>query len=133
MATDRGAPSLVALAAAFRSLEVAALRVRGVCDRVERLHGQGAELGDDEAVRLWAFAERTRVVTSRLRQYADDLADMLLMQFFSEGGGWPLTSEQEQEYREVLATLASREAEAHREGPASQSPPDNPRPAELDG
>ncbi len=133
MATDTGAPSLVALAAAFRSLEIAALRVRGVCDRVERLHAQGPELGDDEAARLWAFAERTRVVTSRLRQYADDLADMLLVQFFAEGGAWPLTSEQEQEYREVLATLASREAEAHREGLASKNSLDKPRPAELDG
>jgi hypothetical protein len=131
MPSEKGAPSLVALAAAFRSLEVAALRVRGVCDRVEGLQRQGAELGGDEAVRLWAFAERTRVATARIAQYADDLVDMLLAQFSAEGGWWPLTSQQEQEYRELLATLASREAEVHRDELNAEDPRN--KPPELDG
>jgi hypothetical protein len=115
MATYERAPSLVALAAAFKSLELAALQIRGVCDWVEGLGNEQHEFDRDELIRLWAFAERTRDITSGLRQDADELAHSLVRQYVGDDGAWPLTPEQEEEYHEVLATLASREADSHRE------------------
>jgi hypothetical protein len=121
MASELKAPSLVALAAAFRSLELAATHVRGVCEWVDRLEREEAQVTADEAVRLWTFAERTRAITSALEQDVERLTGALTARFLTEDGNWPLTPEQEQEYREVLATLASREAEGHR-GALDQPP-----------
>jgi hypothetical protein len=116
------APSLVALAAAFEALDVAALHVAGVREWVERVSAVNYELEDDEAVRLWAFVEQTREAVGRVRDDADRLAALLLEGFLGDRERWPLTPEQEREFHEVLATLGAREAEAHRAEVAEQRP-----------
>lgn len=108
------APSLVALAAAFEALDLAALQVAGVREWLERARAAKRELGDDEALRLWVFVERTRHALKRVADDSDGLAELLLDHFLTNGDGWPLSAEQEKEFHEVLATLAAREAEAHR-------------------
>ncbi len=106
------APSLVALAAAFEALDAAALQVRSVCEWVERLAGERS-LADDEASRLWAFAERTREVADRARGDADRLAGLLLRQFVAADGSWMLSENEERDLHEVLAALALSDSERH--------------------
>lgn len=107
------APSLVALAAAFEALNDAALHVTGVREWIERFEGE--PLDDEEAARLWVFAELTRQLSHRVRADADRLAELLVTQFLTEERAWPLTREQEREFHEVLATLSARDADSHRE------------------
>lgn len=107
------APSLVALAAAFEALNDAALHVTGVREWIERFEGEPFD--DEEAARLWVFAELTRQLSQRVRADADRLAEILVSQFLTEERAWPLTREQEREFHEVLATLSARDADSHRE------------------
>jgi hypothetical protein len=106
------APSLVALAAAFEALDGAALQVRGVYEWIQRL-GSERELRDEEASRLWAFAEKTREVADRVRSDADGLAQILLRQFVAPDGRWMLSEQEWRDLHEVLAALALSDAERH--------------------
>jgi hypothetical protein len=114
MSSNERAPSLVALAAAFQELDAGALYVRGVLDWLERLSGNGRAITAAEAVQLWAFAERTRGLAGRIDADTDRLRALLLQQFLTAEGEWPLTQDQEREYHEVLAALSAKEAETHR-------------------
>lgn len=111
-AVQKGAPSRVALAAAFEAFEGAAIQVRGVYEWIERLTRRRT-LRDDEAARLWTFAEQTRQLADAVHEDADRLAKILLRQFVSQDGGWELSPAEERDLHEVLAALAKRDAERH--------------------
>jgi hypothetical protein len=115
MSSPERAPSLIALAAACESLSAAAVQVRGVREWMQRYDGAARALTPEEATRLWVFTERTRQVVNRVRADTDELADVLIELFLEKDGEWPLSDEQRREYHEVLAALAAREVQEHRD------------------
>jgi hypothetical protein len=133
MSSNERPPSLVALAAAFDELDAAAVYVRGILDWLERFGGDARAITDDEAVRLWAFAERTRELARRINADSDRLTALLLQQFLTEKGEWPLTRDQEREYHEVLAALSAKETEARRQQLVDESGLEDPREREPTG
>lgn len=111
--TSRRFPSDVALAAASGSLDLAKLQLTGVRESLERLANE--PLPASAAVRLWAFVQSARDTAHRFDVESEKLAQLLLSCFLRDDGAWPLTEQQQREYHEILAALATREANAHLE------------------
>jgi hypothetical protein len=106
-------PSLVALAVASAELETAATYVGGVRDWLERNGSPGGPPTAEQFVALWAFATRTHNRANALAEDAQRVTELLARAYFAADGSWPLSPEQEREFHEVLAALATREVEEH--------------------
>jgi hypothetical protein len=100
-------PPAWALPAILEELATATSDVEALSMCLQRLREEGGRPDGDDAVRLWAFVEEARSYAAALRGHADDLGRQLLDAFLTPDG-WPLDEEDEERFREALA---SRHAE----------------------
>jgi hypothetical protein len=76
------------------------LEALGMC--LQRLREEGGRPDADESVRLWAFVEEARSYAAEIRSQADNVARQLVDSFLTPDG-WPLSPEEESQFREALA------------------------------